>query len=322
MTNSPGWILTVALGLLLIGALSAPVAAHRNYLAVDTQVTADGTIHIEGTFLVTTGYVVLHADDAGQIGDVIDHVKPEKNTFYGGLSVAIDRPYWANVTGNTTVWAVLHHDAESDGEFHPSGDPPIGGHEEPSHAVRVPIRRGDQSAYVLAEQNHAQKTNMSTVTVRQAHLPTEGYLVIRANEDGKPGDVVGHRSLSAGLHENVTVPIDEHAYHHRPEQFSLWAVVYQSDSDSTFDDSDTPVAVNGSLVTSQFYVERTGDLEAGHKHTSSPAETTVSLTDSPTETTPPTVTPTSTSGPGLGILSVIFAGILILVGYTLSDHMR
>lgn len=330
MSSPDGWVQILVLAVLLVVSLSVPVAAHGNYLAVDSQVSGEGTVQIEAAFLVTDGYVVLHADDAGQIGEVIGHVTAETNVFHGDLSVTMDESYWANVTGSTTVWAVLHYDADGDGEFHPADDPPIGGPEAPDQAVRFAVQRGEQSAFVLADREHAQKTNTSEVIVRRAQLPDDGYLVIRSNEDGTPGDVIGHRSLSAGVHENVTVSIDDHAYHHRPEQFSLWTVVYRSDGDSTFDDGDDPVAVNGSLVASQFQVERTGEVEAGHDHTESPAGTatetdhehqhehgeaseTATSADSRMDPTSSRLTPISTTSPGLGTVTTVLAGVLLLL---------
>lgn len=336
MYSSAGRLGTVILGLLLVAALASPAAAHGNYLAVDSQVSADGTVRIEGTFLVTTGYVVLHADDAGDIGEVLGHVKPDTNEFFGELSVAINQTYWADVSGSMPIWAVLHYDADNDGSFQAADDPPIGGHDDPGHAVRLHVARDEQPAYVLAEREHAQKTNTSTVTIRRVHLPEEGYLVVRSNANGEPGDVIGNRSLSAGLHVNVSVSIDEHAYHHRPDQFSLWAVVYRSDGTGTFDGGDRPILVNGTPVASQFQVERTGDVDADHDHTPSATGTAVSpspmeetehehehgeASETPGPSTQPTASATepqqaqdattSTPGqPGLGILTTLLALVL------------
>lgn len=336
-----------SLVLLLVVALAAPVAAHGNYLAVDSQVSADGTVRIEGTFLITSGYVVLHADAGGEIGEVLGHVKPAMNEFLGGLTVGINGPYWADVTGPTPVWAVLHYDANNDGEFQAGDDPPIGGGDDPNWAVRVQIEPGEQPAYVLAEHEHPQQTNTSEIDIRRAHLPADGYLVIRSDANGQPGAVIGNRSLSAGVHENVTVSIDEHAYHHRPEQFSLWAVVYRGDGSGSFGDGDTPVTVNGNPVASRFQVQRTDELAADHEHTPSPTATAATTTASepatgtatatghseaehdhehsettPTRTPTPTLTATqptretstTTPGqPGFGLLVTALAAVLALL---------
>lgn len=344
MVQSGLHLRVIGLALLILLWLAVPAAAHGNYLTADSQVSADGVVRIEGVFMVTEGWVVIHTDAQGDVGEVIGHIKPENNEFLGNLSVEINQTYWANVTGGTIIWAVLHHDANNDGTFKEADDPPIGGYDTPDWAVRLHVDRGEQSAYVLAEREHAQKTNTSAVNVRRVHLPEDGYIVIRANANGHPGEIIGNRSLSAGAQENVSVSIEEHAYHHRPEQFSLWAVIYRSDGSGTFDDGDMPIAVNGTPVASQFKVQRTGDLEADHTHNTSPtqvAETPTAAehtghqheheqtesTQSPTPTAKQTPTqtetqrtrdtPTSTPGQhGLGMLSAILAWLLILLVVT------
>lgn len=335
----------ILLCFLLVSAVPAPVVAHGNYLAVDPQISSDGTVRIEGTFLITEGYVVLHDDHAGEIGEVLGHVTPEKDTFQGGLTVDINRSYWAAVSGSRSLWAVLHYDADNDGSFQAGDDPPIGGSGDPDWAVNVQVERGEHPAYVLAELEHAQQSNTSEVEIRRVGLPQDGYLVIRSDANGEPGEVIGNRSLVAGSHENVTVSLAEHDYHHRPETFTLWAVVYRGDGSEDFDAGDVPVTVNGTPVASSFEVERTGELDPGHQHTPTPTATAEPPTDtestespktgtgesghehdhehtettrSPTASPAPTSTatqgsPTSSPGqPGFGILTVLIGGLLLL----------
>lgn len=322
----------IAVVTLLIASLAVPVAAHGNYLAADAQVSADGIVRIEAVTLITTGYVVLHADDAGEIGEVIGHVKPAENVFHGNLSVPMNESYWATVTGHTTIWAVLHHDADNDEEFDPAQDPPIGGSDDPDHAIQLTVGKGERPAYVLAEAEHSQKTNVSEVVIRRVHLPEDGYLVIQTDVNGSPGDIIGQTALAAGSQENVSVSLDEHAYHHQPEQFPLWAVIYVGDGSGEFDDGDVLVTADGSSVASRFVVERTGDLDAGHEHTATPTVTAV-VTASPTPTehdhdhehgeesetasqsSTPIDTPVTTDGqPGFGLVEVLLVFVMIVVG--------
>ncbi len=264
---------TLVFGLLVVIVMAVPVAAHGNLLAVDSQVSADGTVRIEGAYLITTGWIVLHADDNGNIGTVIGHKEAAKNSYHENLSVAIDRTYWDTVTNRTPIWAVLHYDANGNGQFDPAADPPTGGQATPANAHLLTVAKGEQPAYVLAATEHAQKTNVSEVVIRRAALPDDGFLVVRANANGSAGEVLGYSSLPAGRHEAVTVPIEDHEYHHRPEHFSLWAVVYADDGDDAFDEGDHPVTVNNAMVASQFSVERTGDIDADHQHTATVTET-------------------------------------------------
>lgn len=333
------------IGVLLTGlfiSVATPVVAHGNYLAADSQITTDGTIRIEGVFMVTEGWVVLHTDNQGEIGDIIGHTKSELNVFQSNLTVSVKESYWANATGRMRLWAVLHFDANNDGAFDPSSDPPIGGHDDPNQAVQLDVLKGNDSAFVLTEFEDAQQADGSEVVIRRVRLPVDGYLVIQTDANGAPGDPVGQLNLTAGLYEDVTISIAEHYYHHQPEHFSLWAVIYRGDGDAGFDEGDNPVTVNGSPIASRFEVKRTGDLEAGHEHTPSATETaqsTLSTTttlheddhdhqhpanSSPTPTSrisSDTVSPTGANSPtsapgqpGMGMTAVLLAFLLMLVG--------
>ena len=324
--------------LLVIAPL--PVTAHGNYLEADTQTSADGSVTIELLTVVTDGFVVLHEAHGDEIGPVVGHTDLGTGPIHTDLTVDIEDAYWQNVTNHTTLYAVLHRNEGSSG-FDPAEDPIQESAAGDRVATRVSVGKTDGNrSIVLAEADHAEEVNTSTVSVRHVSMPSDGYLVIRANDDGTPGEIVGRTRLPAGTHEDVHVDIDDHFYSHRSERFSLWAVIHHSDGDETFDpDSDTPVTVNGAAINTQLSLHRTDEIQAhdhgsptatqtasenhdSHDHTptetpsptptANPTATTPQPTPSPT-VEPPTDSPTSTSGqtPGFTI-GVTFLAVLAL----------
>lgn len=255
---SPRRAVLVILGLSL---LAVPVAAHGNYVSTDSQVSADGTVRMELTVILADGFVVLHADAGGEPGEPVGHgaIEPFVHPDY---AVDVDAGWWANRTGNVSLWAVLHHD-DGDGEFHPSDDPPLRtGADDRLVADRFAVRKAAAGpTNVMAEREKAQATGTNVVTIRRVRLASDGYVVIRAAEAG-PGRIVGQRALPAGNHSSVNVTIDETFYERRPEDFKLWAVVHASDGDDTFEPAEDPaVRVGNGTVMTRFAVERTDPIE-------------------------------------------------------------
>lgn len=251
-----------ALALVALVVLATPVAAHGNYVSVDSQISADGTVRIELAVLVTDGFVVLHTDQDGQPGAVVGHASFD-GYIGSDIPVTIDRDHWEAQSGNVTLWAVMHRDT-GDREFEPDDDPPIRSSENDELvAERFVVRKGTAGPVnVIAERDHAQETDRNQVSIRAVRLPVDGYVVIRADDGGEPGGVVGKRALSAGQHLKVSVGIDEDFYETRQETFQIWAVVHGSDGDDQFEPTeDLPSTAGGEWVMSRFDVKRTDPIE-------------------------------------------------------------
>lgn len=94
------------------------------------------------------------------------------------------------------------------------------------------------------------------VVVDAVALNQEGYVVVRTDDGGRPGEPIGSVPLEPGIHEDVTVPLTEPLPDGRTP---LWAAVHTDDGDGTFEPDDDP-AVQGvvGLAASPFEV-RTGD---------------------------------------------------------------
>lgn len=291
MSPSRALVLLVALTLFVV-----PVAAHGNYVSADPQVSADGTVRVEFASVITDGFLVLHADDNGSVGRAVGHREFE-GTLESDYAIELDEGYWANQSGNLTLWVVLHRD-DGDGTFQPGEDPvQTSGSGDAPVAARFAVRKADSGpANVIAERDEPQTTDRNAVTLEAVRLGTDGYVVIRADESGAPGRVVGYRALTAGEHGPVNVTIDDAFYERRPEEFALWAVVHRGDGDGAFNAStDRAVTVGGSTVMSRFWVERTDPIERTPTPEATPTGTaTVDVHTDPS----PTATPTPSGGHG------------------------
>ncbi|MFB6173938.1 MAG: hypothetical protein ABEI39_04770 [Halobacteriales archaeon] len=335
------WAGILALAVLTIVVLSLPAAAHGNSITADSQVSTNGTVRIEFISAVTDAFVVLHTPTNDTLGRVIGHRALGDGPVHRDLTVRIRPAVWTNVTTSLPVTAALHYDENGNGEFDPATDPPLRtATTDELVASRFTVRKESGNINVLAEDDHPQRTNTSTVAVRQVTLAEPGYLVIRADANGSLGRIVGHRALSGDVHRNVNVSLAEEFYHEQPREFVLWAAVYLSNGDDSFDtDTDTLITSNGSAVATRFMIERTGNVSHGddHDHTTAtqtptptptteapttgsetPTTTEAPATETPsptTATTHRTSTQTETPGFGIGVLLLAVGIVAVLLRY-------
>lgn len=326
-----------------LSILGMPVAGHGNYVSTDHQVTDDGTVRIELVVTVTDAVAVLRTNDGGEPGAVIGHRVIGDGFVHPDLEIQIDESHWEPMSGNTTVWVVLHRN-DGDESFDPDEDPALETPEGDIVATQFTVRRSQAGKVnIQVETDHAEETNTSTVTVRRVELATPGYLVVRANEHGTPGRVIGHTPLDAGVHRDITIAYNESYYRHQPEQFSLWIGVHRNDGDESFDPTDdSPILVDGKPIVSQVALKRTDPIEptpppttppdtndddhhhdhddsnghehddsSGHEETTAPTET---RTEQPHVTTPEPGTTTAPGQPGFGLITgsvALFLALLI-----------
>jgi hypothetical protein len=312
--------------LLVLGTVAAGVAvAHGNHATARPQVSANGTVVVEQAFLSTSGHLVLHADDGGQPGRVIGH-RPLDRGRYTDLQVAIDRTVWRNVSDTTTVWATVHED-DGDGEFEPGDDSLLFWFGEPAGS-RISLRKGDAPVVVVA--GGSASTDTRSVPVQRVALASRGHVVVHGttgtrtdasndSETGTLGRPLGHRTLSAGTHSDVTVPVEVPADAGRA--LSVQVVVHTDDGDGTFDADDEPVLVGGDPVASSYTLEL-NDSDQSTPGINTPSPTAAIHTPSPTTrtSTPPpetsrtdaedTTTASNASGPGFGVAGVLVAVVL------------
>jgi len=311
----------LAVGLVLATAV-APVAAHVNDIEADDQRSADGTLRLEWEFVGTDGWVAVRADDGGDPGEVLGHrrVTPE-TAFRTDTTVEMDEEAWASVEDSREVWVVLHREDGGEG-FDPEEDPLQTGFSGEPAGTRVTVERAAAPTSVAAQGFGAETSTDGTVTVRRVELAEAGHVAVHrvdgdiaanvADED--VGEAVGSVQLSAGVHENVTVDLEESFREEASGETLLAAVVYAGDG-AFGDGGTTAVTAGDSLVSTVFGVELRGSNSTGPTPTPTPEEADVVNTPEPTATT------TSTEGNGAGPRPATM-GLALAVAATLAAVRR
>lgn len=102
----------------------------------------------------------------------------------------------------------------------------------------------------------------TTVTVPQARISgVDGWLAIHADDNGQPGEVLGHAPLREGENADVAVRLDKPA-----ESGRLHAMVHADDPNDdsyTFPAGDPPVEADGQIVVEPVQYAVTGEGAGG-----------------------------------------------------------
>ncbi|WP_336001607.1 DUF7282 domain-containing protein [Halorientalis halophila] len=241
-------LLSALVGVLALAVLGAGVAvAHGNHVTANPQLSANGTVVIEEAVLSTEGYLVLRADDGGDPGRVVG-VRPLDAGRHTGVTVRADPDYWANVSGNRTLWAVLHADGDGgDGGFDPEVDRQLRWLGGPA-GERISVARASRPASVVTR--GAGPIENGTVPVIAATLADRGHLVVHELENGTLGRPLGARTLPAGRHTDVGISVNASGL---GERALLAVAIHADDGDGRFDpEADRPVRVAGNPVASRY----------------------------------------------------------------------
>lgn len=111
-----------ALVVLLAVMMVVPALAQMEpAVTADDQELMDGTVTVASVVSEGAGWIVIHEDQNGDPGAVIGHaaVQDGENT---NVSVTLD----TELMGETTLWAMLHTDTGTEGEYDfPDADPPV-----------------------------------------------------------------------------------------------------------------------------------------------------------------------------------------------------
>lgn len=101
----------------------------------------------------------------------------------------------------------------------------------------------DEPALVVRSQP---KGSGGSVEIASLTLAEPGYVVVHANDGGKPGAVIGRTELiDAGTHENVSVQIDPTRAGDR-----VYPMLHTDDGDGVYEfpGADAPTTFGGSVV--------------------------------------------------------------------------
>lgn len=284
------------------GGVPTPAAAHINHVAADPQLSPDGTLVAESVFVADDGFLVVHQNDGGEMGEPVGHVAVDSD---GGIKtdvrVTVDEDVWTDWDSGA-LWFVLHND-DGDGEFTPSDDRPLRAFGQAAGTL-VAVEKGER-AFVTAAGKAPQQTEEPNVTVRKVRLPRDGQLLVRNATSDR---LLGHTNLSAGAHDRVRVSLNESAVAGR-DRLSLEAVVAGPDG--------TPVTADGEPVATRFAVRYASDGEVTASATPKGDQTATNGGDgdatddapSPTSETTMSETPVTTerSQPGFGVAAALAA---------------
>lgn len=215
------------------------------HMRIPDQALASGEINLATDLIVTAksvlsdgpGFVVIHADNGGQSGDVIGFAAVEDG-LTSDLSIPIDGILTA------IVYPMLHSDTGTIGEYEfgtvEDADLPVSINEA---VVVFPID-------VAASITYAGILQDNLLTVEKAVIDQGGWLVIHANNgDGGPGDVIGAARLHSGVNFDITVALDKEMM-----TDTLFPMLHYDTSEigayefGTVDDADLPVTVDNQVV--------------------------------------------------------------------------
>jgi len=296
---------------LVVASAPVPAVAHVNHVSADAQLSPDGTIVVESAYIADDGYLTVQRDDGGAPGEIVGYRALDGGVgFRTEVEVAVDEEAWRDWSGPTTIHLVLRTD-DGDGEFNPEDDGIIQGFGQPAEDI-VTLGKGDRAA-VSARSFSPLRTENGAVTLRYAALPATGHLVV---ENASDGSTVGSVALDAGVHRNVSVPLD--GMGDREENLPVRAVLYRDDGDGTFTGDEAPVTVGDDPVATGFTVEP----GSGGNETATPTPAlvttatpfpndTATATPTATATVTATSTPTDTGGqPGFGVAAGVAAALL------------
>lgn len=303
--------------LLAVAVLGAGVAvAHGNHATAGSQVSANGSVVVEEAFLSTSGYLVLRAADGGGPGRVVG-VRPLDRGRHVDVTVRAEPAFWANVSENVTLWAVLHADAEAgDGGFDPATDTLLRWFGGPA-GQRLTVARGDEPASVVTRGAGTLETD--TVPVVAATLPDRGHLVAHAMENDTLGRPLGSRSLPAGRHTDVRVPVNTSGLDPRAV---VAVAVHTDDGDGSFEPRVDPVVRAGGDPVASRYQWLPGGRDPVRVNTPTPVPETAS--DGTVSEGGRTAEPggSSADGAGPGPMGVVVAVAVVVAWLTRRSTTR
>lgn len=212
------------------------ITSNTPTLHVPDQIVTD-SVYVASVTLDGPGWVVIHQDNGeGRPGPVIGAGLIEAGTTTG-LSVSVDA---AGVT--PILFPMLHVDTGVAGEYE------FGTVEGTDGPVRVddavltfPIQAAPAITY---------SGTLSTLTlmVDAALIDAQGWLVIHADDAGRPGAVLGYTPLVAGLNRAISVEVSEGAGSYFP-MLHYDTGEPGSYEFGTVDGADGPVRVGDAVVT-------------------------------------------------------------------------
>jgi hypothetical protein len=206
----------------------------------NASVTATDQIVTNGMVTVTASsdapaWVAIHADMNGTIGHVVG-IAPLPAGQNQSVSVMID-----GAMSTPVLYAEIHADTGAPGVFEfgkvPDADLPA------QSAQPAPFKVAAIFAFDQQAQNN-------TVVVASAIIENSGWMVIHADDNGKPGTVLGYAPVLPGTNAPVRVQLTT-----PPPSGTVWPMLHTDDGVKgtyefgTVANADGPIQLNGATAT-------------------------------------------------------------------------
>lgn len=192
-------------------------------LVFDDQLTEGAGVEIESVSLPADGFVALYADDAGTAGELLG----VGDLLSAGVIANVPVPFFVPIEGETTVHARVHIDMDRDGVL--TYEPPDALVDQPATSANGEPADVVATVGLLPPLGPAvieigeQRTVGNRLLVGSVTLPAAGFVVIRADDGGAPGELLGTSDLlPEGTATDLEVAFDEPA----SESETYWVTAY------------------------------------------------------------------------------------------------
>lgn len=220
------------------------------------QEIAGGSVTIPSVTMAEDGWVVIHTANAeGKPGPVIGYAQVPAGTS-NDIAVNLEAE-----KATPKLFAMLHIDAGTLGTYEfPGDDAPV---KDGDAVVVKPFSLSGLKASVAASD---QEITNGTVTIDSAYLLQSGFVVIHtANEEGKPGPVIGYAALPAGPSAGVAVNIE--ADKATPKLFAMLHIDAGNAGVYEFPGDDVPVTEGDAVVLTPFNIAEASSMDGDSSST-------------------------------------------------------
>ena len=230
------WIVIV----LVIGLLTFAAGAQEDMtpsITVSDQLVTAGNVVVDSVVTNVDGFVVIHADADGSPGPVLGQTAVTAGE-HTNVAVAID-----SAGATSVLYAMLHEDTGEAGVYE------FGTVEGADLPVRVDdsvVVVGFLSAGINA---FSQIVDEGTYTANSVTIGEPGWLVVHADNEGRPGTVLGFAPLEAGVNNNVMVELDQDGVTN-----VVWLMLHSDTGEAgvyefgTVEGADSPISLNGRVA--------------------------------------------------------------------------
>lgn len=164
---------------------------------VINQPASTGEVVVERAVTNDAGWIVVYNDFEGLTADLLG---------YAPLAAGVSRGITIPLNGNNItpmLHIMVHEDVEPEGEFNYPGQD---GAVLNEGRLMLFSFETDTGSYVVTEDQ--QLGDDETVQIPLVVTDVETWVVVRADQGGEPGAIIGRRTVPAGVHRDVGVEVE------------------------------------------------------------------------------------------------------------------